>query len=176
MEKFIVLGIDQGLASCGIGVLQFKETKAGKISIDKVLLYKTLKTTNKKDLSERLLYLNNEIQKVIDEYKPNFIGCEHLFYTNNKKGQRRKSSSILPTNMVTGIIYLLTGINNLKISTFVPSNIKKTITDNGKASKEEMIESISLLLNIEKEILDEHMADALCISYTMGINKNKEEV
>ena len=43
MAKFTIIGIDQGLASCGYGVIRFKKTKKS-IKIDKVLDYGVIKT------------------------------------------------------------------------------------------------------------------------------------
>ena len=177
MAKFTIIGIDQGLASCGYGVIRFKKTKKS-IKIDKVLDYGVIKTTSKQETKDRLVYIHNKLTELVDTYKPIGISCERLFYSAPSKGQRKKSASIITTNMVTGLVILTAGENNLEFADFVPSSVKKEITGNGKATKEDMISTIPKILGIEEGVVKiEHQADALSIAYTFGmrINKNKEE-
>lgn len=175
MNCFKVLGVDQGLASCGIGIIEFKELTNGTIKKNKICLYKTIKTYPKKTVPDRLLDIFNELKSLVELYKPEYIGCEQLFYTPNRKGQRNKSSSILNTNMVTGLIFLIAGIYQLKIKTLVPGTVKLQITNNGKADKILMMNTICEILNLDIKELTEHSADALCIAYVIGINKNTED-
>lgn len=176
MKKFVVIGIDQGLASCGYGVLRFKVDKSGVVSFDRVLDFGVIKTTAKKSTPERLVYIRDRIQTLIKDNKAIGIACEKLFFTPPKPGNRNKSSSIITTNMVSGIIQLLAGENNLIFQEFVPSTVKKTITGNGKATKDDMISTIPKILNIgEGKIKIEHEADALSIGYTLGMKVKLKE-
>lgn len=175
MSKFIVLGIDQGLASCGYGIIQFKKTKKT-IKVDKVLTYGLIKTTNKNTTPERLVLIYNKLEELVNTYNPTIVSCERLFYTSPLKGNRNKSASIITTNMVTGIIHYLAGTKNLTLKDFVPSSIKRTITGNGLAKKEEIIKTIPTLVNINPdEIKIEHIADALSIAYTAAMKIDEPE-
>ena len=175
MNRFTILGIDQGLASCGYGIIQFKETKKG-IVFEKVLDYGVIKTTTKNTTPERLVYIHEKLTNLVDTYKPKAIACERLFYSSPGKGKRKKSASIITTNMVTGLLVLVAGQKNLIFKDFVPSSVKKEITGNGRATKEEIIETIPTLLKIDEGVVKiEHQADALSIAYTTGMRLNKEE-
>lgn len=176
MTKFVVLGIDQGLASCGYGLIQFKKNKKGIIAFDKVLTYGLIKTTTKNSNPERLVIIHDTLENLIDIYKPSIISCERLFYTNPLEGHRNKSASIITTNMVTGIIHYLAGHKKLILKDFVPSSVKKTITGNGLAKKEDIISIVPTLMGLKPdEIKIEHIADALAIGYTAGMKIDEED-
>lgn len=174
MSKIIVLGIDQGLASCGYGLLEFNIVK-NKAKLTKVLTYGVIKTTTRNNYGERLDIIYNKLEDLINKYNPSIIACERLFYSTPKKGNRNKSASIITTNMVTGIIHLLAGRKSINLKDFVPSSVKKAITGNGTAKKEDMIETIPKLLKIDEALIKiEHIADALAIAYT-AIMHNEDE-
>ena len=98
MNRFTILGIDQGLASCGYGIIQFKETKKG-IVFEKVLDYGVIKTTTKNTTPERLVYIHEKLTNLVDTYKPKAIACERLFYSSPGKGKRKKSASIITSGL-----------------------------------------------------------------------------
>mgnify|MGYP003305731960 CR=1 FL=1 len=56
------------------------------------------------------------VKMLVDKYNPKIISCERLFYTAPSKGQRKKSASIITTNMVTGLVVLTAGENNLEFA------------------------------------------------------------
>jgi crossover junction endodeoxyribonuclease RuvC len=152
-----ILGIDQGLASLGYCILEG----------DEVITYGCITTTNKKNLQQRFYDIEQKLSKLIEEYSPDVICCEKLFYTSPGAGNRNKSASIMNTNMITGVIMYLAGKYNLDIDMFVPSQVKKTICDNGKATKEEVISKINELYTIEStKSKREHICDAISIALT----------
>lgn len=78
--------------------------------------------------------------------------------------------------MITGIVYLLAGEFDVMLKDFVPSQVKKTITGDGRATKEEVRDGIVEILNIDKEeIKNEHKADGLSIAYTALIHYKNEK-
>lgn len=176
VEKFVIVGIDQGLASCGYGVIRFKKDKKN-ISVDKVLDYGVIKTTAKDLTQDRLVYIHNKLSKLVDDYSPIGIACERLFYSSPGEGKRKKSASIITTNMVTGLVILVAGENSLKFSDYVPSSVKKEVTGNGKASKDDMMAAIPKLLGLDDGVVKiEHQADALSIAYTFGMRIEREDI
>ena len=172
MSKYIVLGIDQGLASCGYGILQF-ERQGYTLKFDKVLKYGVIKTKSDREMGDRLEYLKISIEGLIEKYNPSLISCERLFVSSPQEkatGRRNKSASIVTTNMATAIIYLISSEKNIKLLDFVPSSIKKEITGSGRATKEEMMKAVPKLMNLEDNVIKiEHQADALAIGYTAAM-------
>ena len=177
MKYFNILGIDQGLASCGYGVISFKRLKSGEVKFHKVLDYGVITTTSKERTPDRLVYIHNRIIELVDKYQPETIACERLFVSPKQKADNRnKSASIVTTNMVTGIVVYIAGEKNLKFRDFVPSSVKKIITGNGKAQKEDIINAIPKLMNLDEGVVKiEHQADALSIAYTAALKKEEDD-
>ena len=175
MKEIISMGVDQGIANCGYGVIKIR-FKEDKISF-KVLDYGIIRTESDKSMANRSL----EIVKLLDEKIKNndisIIGCEKLFFSQRRVGGRNKSASMLYTNMATGLLHYLSGVNAIPLVDFVPGTVKKLITGNGRATKEEMISAIEGY--IEDDDIDiknnEHIADAISIALTAGLNYNEKE-
>lgn len=163
-----ILGIDQGIANMGYSILED----------DKLITYGCINTTSKDFIEQRFFIIYSKLKTIIEEYKPQVICCEKLFYTSPKEGNRNKSASIIYTNMITGVLAALCGEFNIELRMFVPSKVKKAVCDNGKAEKEEMISKIKSLYPVESEKTKyEHVCDSIAIAFTCYIeNKENPEI
>lgn len=183
-ESIIGVGIDQGVANCGFSVVKLQEDDEVE-----VLVSGTIITKSDYPLPQRMLILFTEISKLVEEYQPDIIGCEKLFFNPHQKdgktkGGRNKSASIVYTNIATGLLYLIAGQHNLPLKEFVPGTVKKFLTGNGRAEKEEVEEAvIEAVLNNKTEISSEtlktsHESDAIAIGITSVkyYRTHKEEV
>lgn len=152
-----ILGIDQGIAHLGYSIVEDGE----------LITYGCIVTTSKKNIQTRFFDIEQKLSEIIKTYNPEVICCEKLFYTAQKKGKRNKSASIVYTNMVTGVIITLAGKFNLLFEMFVPGQVKKSICDNGKATKDEVISKIKELYEIESPKANkEHICDSISIALT----------
>lgn len=170
--KYYILGIDQGIANLGYAVICFEKKKNGEITKE-LIKHKYVKTTSKFYIGTRLEALYKELLLVIKEYKICAIGCEKLFFSQKSENKatnkfRNKSASMVYTNLITGVIFLMSSQKGIPVIDFTPGTIKKEICGNGKATKEEMIEAINSLFGIDYKI-SEHEADAIGIAYKTGI-------
>lgn len=163
-----ILGIDQGIANMGYSILED----------DKLITYGCINTTSKDFLEERFFVIYSRLKKIIEEYKPEVVCCEKLFYTSPKEGNRNKSASIIYTNMITGVLAALCGEFNIELRMFVPSRVKKAVCDNGKAEKDDMIAKIKSLYPVESEKTKyEHVCDSIAIAFTYYVeNKESPEI
>lgn len=163
-DELLILGIDQGIASIGFSILKlYKSMPADPVVVE----VGTFKTTNKKELSYRIKDIYEFFENIIKKYENlDFLTCEKLFYTG------LRSSTIMDTNLVTGALYLLSANYNIKIKQNSPPSIKKEITGNGRATKEDIEQSIIRICEING-IIDlkrtEHANDAIAIAYTCGL-------
>lgn len=160
----IILGIDQGIASCGYAIVKkegdnYERIKSG-----------VIKTTTNKTMGGRLQYIMDFIGELIEEHSPEQICCEKLFF-NPSSGGRNKSAGMMYTNMSTTLLHLLSNEFNIEMESFVPGTVKKQVTGNGRATKETVIDAIDLLF--KHNCKTEHEADALSIAVT-GIRKRNE--
>ena len=69
----VILGIDPGIGRAGWGIV---ETKGSQITI---IDFGCIETPANSELVSRLLTLHKELDKIIDEYKPEAMAVEDLF-------------------------------------------------------------------------------------------------
>lgn len=152
----IILGIDPALASLGWGVISDDGTKL------KYLASGLIKTKADELIQNRLAYIANSLEKIINEYKPSLISMEETFVNSN-------AVSSLKLAYVRGAIMALIGRRNINFSEFKPNLIKKTVVGVGHAEKAQIVHMIKILLPGSSNIKNFDEADALAIAYTGSI-------
>jgi len=153
----IILGIDPGTASTGYGVIE-------KTSTLKCLDYNVIRTTPKSTPGERLRIINNEICKVIKNYRPDVLVIENVYFFKNLK-------TAIPVSQAKGSILLTAAKKRIPVSELSPLEIKLAVTGNGRADKKDVQEAIKKILKLESIPKPDHAADALAAAVTFCIKK-----
>lgn len=148
-----ILGIDPGYERLGIAVLE-KTPKQKDILIFSDC-YQTDKSSSHPD---RLLGVLNKCREVIDQYAPEALGIEILFFSGNQK-------TALSVSEVRGVLLALAAERNLEILEFTPGEIKMAVTGYGKASKEQITLMVQTLLSFKKKAFDDEF-DAIAVALT----------
>jgi len=146
----LILGIDPALNNTGIAILQVKNNSLYVIHLT------TIKQKTDEQISQKLLFLHQQLQLIIDLYKPNQVAIEETFVNNNPL-------SSLKLGQARGAIMLTIAINNLPITQYTPTHIKKTVTGNGKADKLQLQKMLNLLLP-QQNFSSNDESDALAIA------------
>lgn len=73
---------------------------------------------------------------------------------------------MMKTNMASGILYLACQKHNIKMYEYSPLTVKKQLTGNGRATKEEVEEATKKLTNCDSFKVD-HESDATAIAITL---------
>lgn len=161
------LGIDQGYANLGFAVIRYNIHK------DKyyVIEFGTITTNSKDEIQDRLCVIYDKLNIILNKYDFDMVACERLFTTSGRDADgnkvRNKSVSIVRTNMSTGIIYLLASQHQLRINDFPPTTVKKQLTGNGKADKDEIIKVVEKLITKQGlTVKTNHESDAIAIGIT----------
>lgn len=147
----IILGIDPALTKSGWGVI---ETKGSSI---KYLASGTILTKADQNLENRLSYIYSEIEKIIDQYKPQAAAMEEIFVNVN-------AASSIKLCHARGAIMASVGKNKIPLKEFAPNKIKKTISGAGRADKSQIIYMINMMMP-DANINQEDEADALAAAY-----------
>ncbi len=155
----ILMGVDPGSRNCGYGLLEVHKNKiiaagCGVISIKQ-----------SKELSDRLLYVYQQIKKIIEEYKPNMASVETIFY-----GKNIQSSFTL--SHVRGVILLAFAEYSIPVLEYSPREIKQSVVGNGNASKKQVAFMVQNILNLKTQEIKEDSADALATALCL-FNKEK---
>ena len=75
----IILGIDPGYAIVGYGVLEYNGNKF------KVIEYGAITTDASMEMFDRLKSIHDDLNKIIERVKPDFMAIEELFFNSNQK-------------------------------------------------------------------------------------------
>ncbi len=150
-----ILGIDPGLAIVGYSVL---DTANGEYILETSGSIQTDKT---KTDSQRLLEIENDMQTIINMYKPDIASVEKLFYFKNQK-------TVIPVAEARGVILSVLEKNEIPIYEYTPMEVKQVITGYGRATKEEVAKIVGMSVKYKKlpkldDTLDS-IAIALCYS------------
>ncbi len=146
-----ILGIDPGFAIVGIGIIEYVGNKF------KVIEYTKITTEAHTDFSGRLKKIYDELNCIINEYKPDVIAIEELFFNNNAK-------TAINVGQGRGVCLLSGAINDIPICEYTPLQIKQAVVGYGRAAKEQVQQMVKVLLNLEKIPKPDDVADALAVA------------
>lgn len=150
-----VIGIDPGTAICGYGIIDVQGNKLSVVHYGAVVTSKDLQP------ADRLLILHNELEKIVQEYKPEIMSVEELFFNRN-------TTTAITVAQARGVV-LLTGVrNNLAIREYTPIQVKQAVVGYGRATKEQVTYMVQRLLNIKEKPKPDDVADALAVAICGG--------
>ncbi|MBC7475229.1 MAG: crossover junction endodeoxyribonuclease RuvC [Candidatus Sericytochromatia bacterium] len=148
-----ILGIDPGTATTGYGIIEFNDDNDN-ISI---INYGIIQTFASEPMPSRLMSIYDDMQVLIENFKPDIMAIEELFFFKNAK-------TVITVSQARGVLLLAANKANLIIAEYTPLEIKLTLTGYGRADKREMQETIKDWLGLETIPKPDDAADALCIA------------
>ncbi|NCU28264.1 MAG: crossover junction endodeoxyribonuclease RuvC [Candidatus Moranbacteria bacterium] len=154
MIKNRILAIDPGYERIGIAILEKDSSQK-----ENLIFSECFKTSSKLELHERLRNIGERVVQVIDEYKPQALSTEKLYFTSNQK-------TVMGVSEARGVILFTAKSNGLEIFEYTPPQIKVAVTGYGKATKEMVMSMVPKLIKIEKNIKSDDELDAIAIGLT----------
>ena len=112
-NKVRIIGIDPGLGRVGYGIIEIQNEK--KIFID----CGVIETSKTKTEEERLHEIFNDLNSLIDYWKPDIASVEKFFFY--------RSSNTISVVQARGVIMMVLASKKIKISEYTPSQVKLTI-------------------------------------------------
>ena len=147
-SKVRIIGIDPGLGRVGYGIIEIQKEKK------KFLDCGVIETNKTKKEEERLYEIFNDLNTLIDHWKPDIAAVEKFFFY--------RSSTTISVVQARGVIMM------------VLASKKIIVAGSGKASKKEVIEAVMYSLNLNYAPKYDDSADALAVALTKfneeGIN------
>lgn len=158
MEK-LILGLDPGLAIVGFGAIAWQQNQ-GKVQSTTVkpIDFGVIRTSSDMEMTQRLATLFDDLNILIDEFKPDLVSVEKLFFY-------RMANTILVAQ-ARGVLMLVLGQRKLPYLEFTPPQIKQALTNYGKADKAEVQEAVMRELELEVIPKPDDAADALAVALT----------
>ena len=148
----MVIGIDPGLGRVGYGIIDIINRK--KFLID----CGVIETKKSKKEEERLYEIFNDLNTLLDNWKPDMAAVEKFFFY--------RSSTTISVVQARGVIMMALASKKIKVSEFAPSQVKLTIAGSGKASKKEILAAVMYDLNLDFAPKPDDTADAIAIALT----------
>lgn len=147
-----ILACDPGYDRLGVAVL------SGSVHTSELLFSTCLQTKKTDTLSQRLAELHAKLLPLIEQYKPDAIAVEKLFFsTNNKK-------SALSVAESRGMILALAGLHSIPVLEHSPQEVKMAVTGYGSASKKDVQDMTRRLIpGINPKAIDDEY-DAIALS------------
>eukprot|EP00752_Nemacystus_decipiens_P014122 g12558.t1 len=149
-----VLGIDPGLRLTGFGVL---EVRAGQLE-PALVEAGVIKLNSKTSVADRLAQLADDLTALIHEVKPDQLAVEEVYshYAHPK-------TAIIMAH-ARGAILLCARQAELSIHELAATEVKKALTGNGHASKEQMQHAVQAQFRLPKPPSPPDVADAIAIA------------
>ena len=147
----IILGIDPGLAIVGWGVI---ESVNGRM---RPIAYGAITTPAHTDVEKRLLMIQNDLESIIEKYKPDEMAVEELFFNTN-------ITTAITVAEARGVILCTAHKLGVKISEYTPLQVKQAVVGYGKAEKHQVISMVTTILKLPSAPKPDDTADAVAIA------------
>lgn len=151
----IILGIDPGIATTGVGIIEKKGSSFTMIQVGAILTKPDL------PLSKRLDILYSELALLIQTHNPAHVAIEELFFNTNAK-------TALIVGQARGVILLCAEKHQKQIAGYTPLQVKMAVCGYGRADKKQVQYMVQKLLHLEKIPKPDDAADALAIAICHG--------
>lgn len=146
-----ILGIDPGMAIVGYSVIEYD----GK---DSVLLHSgSIQTQKGTRESARLLEIFEDMNIIVDKYKPDTAAIEKLFFFRNQ-------TTVMPVAHARGVILTVLEKFNIPIYEYTPMEVKQVLTGYGRADKKEVEQMVKLSLGVDNLPKLDDTVDSIAIA------------
>jgi len=155
-----ILGIDPGLQVCGYACVETCE--------DKELLIEAgvIRTVSGSAVEEKLNRIAEDTQSLLESFKPDVVAVEELY-----SHYAHPRTAILMGH-ARGVILQRCAQAAIEVRSFSATRIKKSITGNGRASKEQIQKTIQTILSLpqipEPNDVADAIATALCCANSIN--------
>ena len=147
-----ILGIDPGTATVGYGVIDCPAKETFRWVASGVIL-----TPKHLSPGERLAIIRTDILSLMDEFRPDCLSVEAIFFFKNAK-------TVIPVAQARGVILEAAATRCTATFEYTPMQVKLNLTGTGKADKKLVQEAVSRLLDLPQLIKPDDAADAVAIA------------
>lgn len=148
----ITLGIDPGYERCGFAVIE--KTKQTLTLLD----YGIIKTDKKSAFYNRQYEIGQDFLALIDQYKPNILSIEDLFFAQN-------TTTAMKVAQIRGILIYLATEAGCRVIEPKPVEIKSHFCGNGRADKKAMQQMAQMTFGLTTSPKIDDAADAIAAAH-----------
>jgi len=147
-----ILGIDPGTRNCGYAIIKKEKNRV-------ILVEAGLIKIKERILQHQIVELCEGLDIIFSNHKIDEVSIEDIFFAFNPK-------TVLKLAQFRGALSLKVLQVFGNFHEYTPLQVKKAVTGNGKASKEQVSFMVKRILGIKKEIKPLDITDAIAIALT----------
>ncbi|WP_433357242.1 crossover junction endodeoxyribonuclease RuvC [Microtetraspora malaysiensis] len=147
-----VMGVDPGLTRCGLGAV---EGRPG--APLRMVAVGVVRTPAEDDIGARLVAIEAEIERWLDEIKPDAVAVERVFAQHNLR-------TVMGTAQASAVAITCAARRGLPVALHTPSEVKAAITGNGNADKKQVGTMVTRVLRLDAMPKPADAADALALA------------
>lgn len=144
----IALGFDPGTATTGYGIVESQGNKLIHVA------HGIIATSPDNHFAERLHQIHEEATALIQQYQPDAVAIEEIYFTKN-------ITTGIAVSQARGVLALSAQQAGLPIGEYSPREMKSAVAGYGRADKKQIQEMVKILLNLEAAPKPDDAADAL---------------
>jgi len=144
-----ILGIDPGLQVCGYAAIK---ATAGR---ETLIEAGVLRTDSSSAIEEKLNQIARDTETLLNKFRPEIVAVEELY-----SHYAHPRTAILMGH-ARGVILQKAAEMAVEVRSFSATRIKKSITGNGRASKEQVQRTIQTILSLSEMPEPSDVADAI---------------
>ena len=152
-----ILGIDPGYGITGYSIIDYIGNKF------KLIASGAIKTAAKTSFPLRLSEIFTDLNLIIDEYAPDAISVEELFFNNNVK-------TAINVAQARGVILVVGCQRGIPTYEYTPLQVKQAVVGYGRADKIQVQKMVKTILNVENlpklDDTTDSMAAAICHAHS----------
>lgn len=152
-----ILGIDPGYGITGYSIIDYIGNKF------KLIASGAIKTAAKTSFPLRLSEIFTDLNLIIDEYAPDAISVEELFFNNNVK-------TAINVAQARGVILVVGCQRGIPTYEYTPLQVKQAVVGYGRADKIQVQKMVKTILNVEAlpklDDITDSMAIAICHAHS----------
>lgn len=147
----LVLGLDPGTAITGYGLVRRTGNHLAGVA------FGTLRTPADEQLSFRLRHIYRELRALLEEYRPDAVAVEQLFFSKNAR-------TAMAVGHARGVALLAAAESGLPVAEYTPLQVKQAVVGYGRAEKRQVQEMVRVLLSFREAPRPDDAADALAVA------------
>ncbi len=146
-----VLGIDPGLTRCGYAVVDAGRPRPTPVAIG------VMATPVDADLPERLARLKVDVTALLDEYRPDVVAVERVFFQVNVR-------TAMSVGQASGIALSEAWAAGCEVVQYTPNEVKQAVTGHGAADKAQVGRMVQMRLGLPAVPKPADAADAAALA------------
>ena len=147
-----VLGVDPGLTRCGYAVVDGRGPGAAH-----AVTMGVIRTPSGDELPHRLASLRSDLVALIEEYRPDVVSVERVFFQTNVR-------TAMSVGQASGLALCEAASAGCVVVQYTPNEVKSTVAGFGNASKEQVQKMVQTRLKLSRLPKPTDAADAAALA------------